>query len=277
MTVYNVCGKNFFMDGYLVAGLEFAKKKVKKDFDMIFLVDGEEGAGKSVFAQQCAGYVDPSFNIDRICFTPEQFLDVVSHCDKYQAVVYDEAITGLFSRETMTELNRSIVKVLATIRQKNLFVFIVLPCFFDLDKNIAIWRSKALFHVYLGKDKMQRGRFACFNDIKKKDLYVLGKKMYCYAKPSANYIANFSSAYVVDEEEYRKRKYDAFQKFSQKSTKQMDVMKQRDALICYLYQNYDLTQDKIAEIVSNASKISLSGRQISSIVQNSLVNQGSDG
>lgn len=199
------------MDGYLKQNLEVAKEVILNDWDMVFCVDGYEGAGKSVLAMQCAKFCDPSFTVDRVVFTPKEFQNAINNSEKYQAVVYDEAYTGLSSRATMTSINRALTGMLAEIRQKNLFVFVVMPTYFDLDKYVALWRSRALIHVYTG-DKFKRGNFAFFNKDKKKYLYIKGKKFYSYSCAKPNFIGRFTNYYVVDEEEYRKRKAKALKR-----------------------------------------------------------------
>lgn len=193
------------MDGILHDNLETAKSVIKKDWDMIFIVDGYEGTGKSVMAAQCAYFCDPSLNLDRVVFTPKEFRAAVIQSKPYQAVVYDEAYTGLSSRATMTIINRALVSMLAEIRQKNLFVYVVMPTFFDLDKYVALWRSRALIHVYTG-DNFERGYFAFYNSDRKKDLYIKGKKFYSYSPAKPNFVGRFTNSYVVDEQDYRKKK-----------------------------------------------------------------------
>lgn len=168
-------------------------------------------SGKSVKAMQDCYYFDPSFNLERICFTPFEFSKVIRQAKPYQAVLYDEAYTGLSSRAAMSVINRTLVKMLAEIRQKRLFVAIVMPTFFDLDKYVALWRARALVHVYTGKN-FKRGFFLFFNMERKKQLFVLGKKYYSYYKPPANFKGRFANTYIVDEKEYRKRKRDSLMK-----------------------------------------------------------------
>ena len=197
-----------YMDGYLRKNLDLAKEIVLKDWDMVFCVDGYEGSGKSVLAQQCAKHCDPNFDIERVCFTPEEFVKAINATPEYGAVVYDEAYQGMSSRAAMSEVNRMLMGVLAEIRQKKLFVFIILPCFFELDKYAAVWRSRGLLHVYT-KEKFKRGFFSFYNQDKKKTLYVLGKKFFSYSKPSPNFFGRFPKGYTVDEELYRQKKLDA--------------------------------------------------------------------
>ena len=205
MTKVIVSEKEFYMDGYLKNNLDTAKDIIKKDWDMIFLGDGYEGVGKSVCIMQCAFYCDPTLSIDRIVFSPNEFQKAVMKAEKFQAIIYDEAYTGLNSRAAMTMVNRALVKMFAEIRQKNLFIFVVMPTFFDLDKYIALWRSRALIHVYTG-DGFERGYFAFYNVDLKKQLYVVGKKFYSYSGVRPNFIGRFTNFYPVDEEAYRKKK-----------------------------------------------------------------------
>lgn len=202
-----VTDKQYFMDGFAQKNLDTAREVNRKDWDAINLIDGTEGAGKSVLAQQFAYYLDPTFNIDRIVFNADEFKNAVLKADKYQAIVYDEAYSGLSSRGTMSEVNKILVGMLAEIRQKNLFIFVVMPTFFDLDKYVAIWRSRVLIHVY--SVDWQRGYFMWFDSHRKKVLYLLGKKLYDYNVTKANFVGRFPAGYVVDEKEYRDKKLKA--------------------------------------------------------------------
>lgn len=200
-----VSNQSFYMDGYLKSNLDIARKVIKKDWDMLFVVDGGEGSGKSVLAQQMAYFCDPSLTNERIVFTPNAFRRAIVESEPYQAVVYDEAYTGLSSRATMSLINRTLISMLAEIRQRNLFVFVVMPCFFDLDKYAALWRSRALVHIYTG-DGFERGYFAFYNADRKKDLYIHGKRFYSYLKPKPNFKGRFTNHYTVDEKQYKKNK-----------------------------------------------------------------------
>ena len=195
----------FTMDGYHKTNLDVAKAVVKKDWDMIFIYDGNEGSGKSVKAMQDAFYCDNTLNLKRIVFNDEDFKKEVLNAEKYQSIVYDEAYGGLGSRAAMSNVNKAIVQMLTVIRERNLFIFIVLPTFFDLDKYVAIWRSRALIHIYT-HDKFQRGFFKFYNSDRKKIMYVAGKKFYDYNKGKPNFIGRFGKQYVVDENEYRTKK-----------------------------------------------------------------------
>lgn len=202
--VFQGTDKEFYMDGYLKENLDTAKSVVKKDWDMLFIVDGEEGCGKSVLAMQMAYYLDPTLTLDRIVFTPREFRLAVKNGKSGQAIVYDEAYTGLSSRAAMTLINRTLVKLVAECRQKNLFVFVVMPAFFDLDKYVTLWRGRALIHVY--SKAFERGFFEFYNKDRKKSLYVTGKKFYSYYHVKPNFRGCFTKHYTLNEAKYRARK-----------------------------------------------------------------------
>lgn len=234
----------YYMDGYLQQNLDIAKKVIQKDWDMLFVVDGYEGSGKSVFAQQMGYFCDPTLTVDRIVFNPTDFKDAVNKADKYQAIIYDEAYGGLSSKTVMGKINHSIVQMLTVIRKKNLFIFIVLPTIFDLGKYVALWRSRALIHVYTG-DNFERGYFEFYNIDRKKELYVQGKKLYDYKNVRPNFRGRFTNKYMVDKNAYEKKKdttsidLDVEEKVSKNESLYR--------VIHYMYFDAKLTQPKIAE------------------------------
>ena len=207
----------YYMDGYLKNAYETAKKEIKNDWDFIFIYDGVEGSGKSVKAMQDAVFCDPNMTLKQMAWTPETFKTAILNAEKFQSVIYDESHSGLNSRAAMTSVNRNLVSLLTEIRQKNLFVFIVLPTFFDLDKYVALWRSRALIHVYT-KNSFERGYFAFYNVDKKKMMYVKGKKFYQYSVVKPNFIGRFTNYYPLDQDEYRKLKYKALKERDNKET-----------------------------------------------------------
>jgi len=240
-------GTTFYQDGILKNQIETKiKPKVqKKDHDQVFVIDGGEGSGKSVLAMQIAKTLDNDFNIERVCFTPTEFTKAIIRAKKGECVVYDEAFTGLSSRGSLSEINNLIVSLMMEMRQKNLYVLIVMPTFFLLDKYVALFRAKGLFHVYMKYGK--RGYWTFFNKNKKKLLYLTGKKLYNYSWPRSSFRGRFLEQYVVDEEEYRKRKKNALENKT-RLTRAERYMWQRDALIWILYTQLKKNQTEISKM-----------------------------
>ena len=168
MTIFTYKGKSFHIDDRLNRDLT---KKVypdllKNDKDNVFLIDGNEGTGKSKFGDilgaHAALYLGCDYDIDSVCLSPEEFRNRIQDCPNRSVVLYDEAHRGMGSARALSEINNILKDLMMEMRQKNLFVLIILPSIFFLDKYAALFRSKGLFHVYERKRKrgfwFRRGR-----------------------------------------------------------------------------------------------------------------------
>lgn len=261
--------KDVFVDNVLKKELDKIKHRVlKKDHDWVCCIDGDEGSGKSVLAMQVAMYLDPKFNIDRVVFNSDDFLKAIKDPKIKQGscILLDEAFSAANSRSSMTEVNKSMVGVATEMRQKNLFVIIVLPSFFDLDRYFAIHRTNALLHVYLDAN-FNRGQYIIFPKTSKKYLYLMGKKTYSYAKPQSPYPpCSFPNQYAIDELEYRLKKSQAFTKRTV-SNQARNWMLQRNAYIKYIFEVIQLTQDEIGKLPANFGARMVGQRQMSTILR----------
>lgn len=207
MKMVTVGDRTFPMEGYIANNLDFIKDDVKNDNDAVIIVDGKEGSGKSVFAMTCAYYMDPTLTLERVCFNPDDFKKQILKAKPLQAVIFDEAITGLRARRWASMVNNALIEMLAQIRQKNLIIIMVIPSFFELEKYISIHRSVALLHVYRKAGK--RGYYRAYSEDRKATLYMLGRKAYNYNVVMSNFHGDFGEFYPVDEQTYRKKKLDA--------------------------------------------------------------------
>lgn len=241
--------QRYMVDGVLAKELLKIRKRVTmKDEDYFFVVDGEEGGGKSVLAMQLAFLVDPTFTLSRVVFTPEDFKEAILSADKGQAIVFDEAFRGLSSKGAMSQVNKLLIELMMECRQKNLIVFVVMPTFFMLERYVALWRAKGLFHVY--RKKGLRGYWMFFNKQKKKMLYIRGRnKFFSYAWPKSSFHGRFTNHYTLDEEAYRKKKADSLQSGSSHAPSER-FHDQRNLLLWYLNKRVGLSTTKIASEMS---------------------------
>lgn len=223
---------------------------IKKDKDKVIAIDGREGSGKSVLAQQLALHLDPTFNIDKIAFTGEQFMELIKSPDrkKGDCIILDEAFLSANSRSVLSNINKAMVGLATEMRQLNLFVIILLPTYFDLDRYFAIWRTDMLLHVFFDKQG-DRGFYYAYNHEKKKQLYLKGKKFYNYNMVKTGLpICRFRKGYTVDEEEYRKRKAEAFRE-EKISVKEERYKERVFKLVLYLHKEQGMTYEEIGNIV----------------------------
>lgn len=242
----------------LIKNLEMVKEDVlERDYDGFLTIDGQEGSGKTTLGAQVALFLDHSFCIDRIVFTPNQFLEAVEKASRGQAIMFDECMGYLGSRGSMSKFNRILIKVFSEMRSKNLFIILNIPSFFELDKYAAIHRSVALIHVH------RRGAFLVYNYRKKKLLYINGKKYYSYQNPDADFIGNFTSYFPFDKEAYNLKKQESIKQYDKETNREKQLINQRNVLINYLYNEKVLNADEIA------IKLGLNRAQVFKIVASS--------
>ncbi len=199
----------YYMPPEIKGMLKVAKKRVlEEDWDRVYLVDGGEGSGKSLLALQLGYELDPTLCLDRITFSGEELSKAIDKAEKGQCIIFDEAFNGLSSSGATSKLNRLVVRKLMECRQKNLFIIIVLPTIFMLQKYAALFRAKCLFHVYVPASG-RRGYYRIYNTLNKKILYLTGSKLYSYSKPFINKSYRFYGKYPIDEQAYRKKKIES--------------------------------------------------------------------
>lgn len=242
----------------------------KQDKDYVLCIDGREGAGKTYMALQLGKYVDPTLDLSRVCFSPEEFREAILKAKKGQCIIYDEAFTGYSSRSSLSPVNKVLVSLAMQMRQKNLFVIIVLPIIFLLDKYMALFRTRALVHVY--ESKGNRGYFKVYNSRTKKYLILMGQKTlsYNHRKIRTNFRGRFYGKFVLGDEkvhkEYLKKKEKALadsEKTSMTSS-QVRFKEQRDLLVYLIRKHLELSYRQVSNLL-NEYEIALSYVQIRSI------------
>ena len=253
MTIFEYKGKNLYLDEFLKTQLD---KKIipelsKKDKDVVFIVDGKERGGKSKFADILAAYaasqLGTKYDLSCMCMTPEEFRNKIQNAKKNEVVIYDEAHRGMGSRRALSEINNILIDLMMEMGQRNLFVIVVLPTIFMLDRYPALYRARGLFHIY--EKERQRGFWVYFNERKKQELYIKGKKLLNYnCMYWPKFRGRFYNQYSIDEEEYRKKKAKAFTD-RPRITKVETIMAQRNGLIYYIHKNEDISANKMSSLL----------------------------
>lgn len=230
---------------------------IKKDKDCVICVDGKEGSGKSTLAMQIGKYVDPNLDLSRIVFSPEDFREAILTAKKGQCIIYDEAFTGFSSRSSLSPVNRVLVSLAMQMRQKNLFIIIVLPTIFLLDKYMAMFRTRFLIHVF--ESKGVRGYFKVYNSKKKKYLILMGAKTMTYQVKGlwTNFKGRFYGKFALGDEniekKYRKKKETALadsEKTSMTSA-QVKFREQRDLMIYLFRKTTNLGYKEIENLMAD--------------------------
>lgn len=244
---------------------------LKSDLDRVFVVDGREGfAGKSTFTFQMAYAYDNSFCLDRIVFNSKDFENALRTATKGQAIVFDEAFRGLSSKGSISKENKRLVQLLMECRQRNLFIFIVLPSFFLLEKYVGIFRSHCLFHCYSSKKTIKRRYYKVYNYGNKKLLYIFGKQLMSYKSPKVEKSYRFYAKFppTVNRDEYIKKKLAAFHDYMDDEIAEEPKWKvQRDLAISWLYNMHKMKQKDIAKLYYD-SGFPMNDRNVGEIVRN---------
>lgn len=244
MVMVKINEHKFSLDGFLRQNLEIMKKELKKDFDAFLIMSGRERFGKSTFAGQIATYLDPSYNLDRCVFTPDQFIEAVLNSEKYQAIVFDEAHGYLNVRGSMSKFNRILIKIMAEMGSRNLFIIICLPSFFELDRYPAIHRSTGLVAI------KKRGRFGAYGYKSKFWLYVKGRKTFNMAEVHPDFYGTFSKYFVYDKAAYEKKKNASIIIDEDKKVgKRESVLRERlSKVVKLLMEKNSLTNKQVSEL-----------------------------
>jgi len=245
----------YYLDGYLKANIDHMIKDVKKrNYDGFVLICGREGFGKTTLSLQLAMYCDPTFNLDRVCFTAEQFMEAVEGSERYQAIVFDETMGYLSSRTAMSKFNKALIKVMNEMRSKNLFVFMNIPNLFMMDWYVAQHRTTGLLYI------RKRAVFNSYDYPTKKKLYRMGKRYHEYCVPP-NFYGAFVKYFPIDKENYEKKKQEAIDGWIESKRAEDSSIKQRNLLIIECVNKELLSQNAISELIG------LSTRQITKIIK----------
>jgi hypothetical protein len=210
-------------------------------------VSGIPGVGKSTFGQALAKFFDPNFESNQICFTAKEFKDKTSNGTTGQAFILDESFADLNSSLSKNPEFVALVNHLQLIRQKNLFLILILPDFFSLAKNIALFRSSHLFVPY--SEDYSHGDVAIFDREAKRKLYVKGKPYVDYQAEPPNFRCDFKGHWFCNLEDYLARKDKHLKSLAQVKEKGKRASQQRDLAFYYLKEATGKTDKELAEMM----------------------------
>jgi len=118
----------------------------------LMLICGPTGSGKSFSGMRLAEEIDPTFNINRVVFTAEEFMKVLNNGMKRgQVIIWDEAGVGLPAKEWYSIQNKAINYVLQMFRHLNICVIFTTPTIGYIDSA-----ARRLFHDYIETLKVDR-------------------------------------------------------------------------------------------------------------------------
>ncbi len=244
------------------------RKTFERDSETVIVMYGDVGCGKSLLAMRWGYVIDPTINLKRVCFDPEEFVQAVTTSQK-QVVIGDEAIGLFFSRQAMTGVNKDLIEMMNQARQRNLVMIFCVPDLTLIDQFL-LSKAKLIVRVWESNKQRKKGHkvahykghhelYTDFPNYRAKTnlyLYLRGKK----ANPNAKKIKpkpflmsegtllnpkkKIKVFYPVSEKGYRAKKEKVLQDFKTRFSKKAPVakttrkvMEQRNNLIYELVNN----------------------------------------
>lgn len=137
---------------------KFIRAKLRQDDDLVIVVDGREGKGKSTLAIMLGFEVNfEDFSLtSSVLYSPkvEEMKDKMQNSPRYATIVADESIKALYKHnwQKQTYINM----LFNVVRQENKCAILVLPRFTDLNEYFRNHRCYLYIHVF------ERGKAVVF-------------------------------------------------------------------------------------------------------------------
>lgn len=135
---------------FFFAVKELADRCLKYDLNAIVIIVGEQGSGKSSLALRMGEMLREhglKFNIDSVYFDIKDFIENAG--EERTVSILEEAGVQAYSRNFMTEVNKTLSYISQTVRFKNSVTIMTLPHLKLIDKNqrmlaTHVWRTEAV-------------------------------------------------------------------------------------------------------------------------------------
>jgi hypothetical protein len=257
--------KYFYLPDKLKHDLDvFYYDMVDSEMDVVIVIDGAEGTGKSYTSRLIGTYFSflsgLTFDHKNLHFTAEDYITRSERSPKFTVNILDESRHVLFKRRAMSKSNVMFTSWLSENRDKQQVHIILLPAIHDLDTYITMWRMSILIHhlkLHV-KDKtsksgyrLVRGYFRLYENNKDLQRVIFNKSKfgyYSYPKECL-YTRKIKFVEVFDNENINKYKELKAKKRKEKyDMGENKQMVQRDILINELRKK-DYSLEEISKLV----------------------------
>ena len=203
------------MEEFLIEKMDCVHTRVtKRKLDGIFLVDGDEGFGKTGISILLAYYLayttGREFNLDHVFFDPKELITFINSTKK-QIIIWDEAALGGLASGWQNKVQQMVIQTLMTCRSRQHIIFFNCPKFYRLNKYFVLDRAEGLIHVY-SENRIDAGKVTYYKKDQLEQMMEWWNKKHkhpykIYYKKMLR--GNFVDAFkvnVLDEDAYDKKK-----------------------------------------------------------------------
>lgn len=129
-------GKGVYSDMINVLGKTF-RASLKSDEQVILVIEGQPGSGKSTLGIQLARAIKPDWSLENgYIYDEKDLAEKMAEKSTDNVFLFDEASITVNSRDSMSRSSRNIIAILDTCRSRHNSIIFVLPSFDDLNKSI---------------------------------------------------------------------------------------------------------------------------------------------
>jgi adenylate kinase family enzyme len=184
---------------------------------VIVIMDGDPGSGKTTLASQFCYYLtDGKFCLKDIVYDFPSFDTKLNNAKVGDAILLDEAYDTLNKKKTMSQHNFQIIGKLQRTRIKRVFIFILLPNVYDLDKRFVTTLPFMYINIQR-KDLSRKRKYAMWRREEFRPLIALNDNIFIRPKKIKIYDTSpvisgerFRNWMPFDVNEYNKQKEEAY-------------------------------------------------------------------
>lgn len=180
----------------------FIDDMINSECDIVIVLDGKEGTGKSRNGRIIGKYIsyvaNIEFNSNNIHFDTKSYIKRSESSKKFTVNILDESRQALNNMRKMSSSNVFFTNWLSENRDKQQAHIIILPAIHDLDTYISLWRMSLLIRSlkYHRKDskshsgyKLVRGYCKVYENNKELQKVLFNRKKYgYYSYPQPKYM-----------------------------------------------------------------------------------------
>jgi hypothetical protein len=139
----------------------YIRQRIERNKNFLAVITGQTGSGKSLSALRLAESLDPEFDIRNVCFTPQEFMNLVKGNTKTlkrgSVIVWDELQVTMSNMDFQSLQAKIINFVLQTFRYRGFILFVTAPHFSFINAG-----ARKLFHSRIETVKIDKNKKLCY-------------------------------------------------------------------------------------------------------------------